>query len=293
MRKIIQVMLGLCLFLGMGVVVDASCKDIGHRVYAGDEFYSKKYDRDGDGVGCESYPEPTQRVQKTNNTTDNVSLPNVMGSLGDGELNYSNSGHPYYVINNNEPYFGDTVIDYGVEFYSDLDSLCRVGYAEVLLEEDMMPADGSREGSLSEVTPTGWVQNKRGDVVSSMVDGGWLYNRSHLVGWQLTGQTTNPKNLMTGTRSFNVDGMLPFENYVADYIERTGLEVRYRITPYFVGDELLARGLFMEAMSLEDDAVRLNVYIPNVQDGITLNYSDGSYTVGGSNSIQLPEHPHK
>lgn len=197
-----------------------------------------------------------------------------------GQLYHQNSpsvpdGQAYVEVNDNVPIFTDadlTDVEESWERYSPLDYLGRVSEANALLGADLMPAESEEREALTAITPTGWQQN-RYDIVSA----GWLYNRSHLIGFQLTGQQDNLLNLMTGTRYFNVEGMLPFENYVAAYVEDSENHVRYRITPLFMGDELLARGIFMEAYSIEDDGeLQFHVYIPNNQPGIEIDYSDGS-----------------
>ena len=150
--------------------------------------------------------------------------------------------------------------------------------------QDLMPTE-DRE-SISEVTPSGW-NNKEYD----FVDGGWLYNRCHLIGFQLTGENANEKNLITGTRSMNVDGMLLFENMTADYIKETGNHVMYRVTPVFEGDELVPRGVLMEGKSVEDngEGILFNVFVYNVQPGVEINYMTGDSKLteaGGSESSE-------
>ena len=177
----------------------------------------------------------------------------------------------YAVIDRNQPSF--TEEDYtteSYEYYSDLDSLGRCGVAEACVGVDLMPTE-ERE-SISSVHPTGWVQNQY-----DFVDGKSLYNRCHLIGFQLTGENANEKNLITGTRYMNVDGMLPFENEVADDVASTGNHVLYRVTPAFVGSELVARGVEMEAYSMEDDGrgVCFHVYCYNVQPGVEIDYATG------------------
>lgn len=180
----------------------------------------------------------------------------------------------YVVVNDNIPLFTNQEITTTESFqhYGDLDHLNRVTEADANLGVDLMPAD--KRGPIDSIKPTGWKQKK----YKTIENNGWLYNRCHLIGYQLTGQNANAKNLMTGTRWFNVEGMLPFENFVADYIERTENHVRYRITPVFVNDELLARGIYMEGFSVEDNGkgVQFCIYVPNRQPGINLNYKDGS-----------------
>lgn len=161
------------------------------------------------------------------------------------------------------------------EYYSELDSLGRVGIAYANLGKETMPPKGEKRGPIGHVKPSGWQSLKFNNV-----DGKYLYNRSHLIGWQLSAENDNEKNLATGTRFFNVDGMLPFENLVADYIKNTGNHVLYRVTPIFEGDELVMRGLQMEAYSVEDDGagVSYNVFVYNAQPGIYIDYLTGMAT---------------
>ena len=180
-------------------------------------------------------------------------------------------GEPYVVLNDNEPDFTEAEITTeAYEDYSDLDALGRCGEAEACIGEELMPT-GERE-SISSVKPTGWVNEKY-----DSVDGGYLYNRCHLIGYQLSGENANEENLITGTRYMNVEGMLPFEDMVADYVHETHNHVMYRVTPVFEGDDLVASGVQMEAESVEDDGegVSFNVYVYNVQPDITIDYATG------------------
>lgn len=181
------------------------------------------------------------------------------------------SGEPYTAVNNNEPYFtSDNLTTEAFENYSELDALgrCGVAYANVCIET--MPTE--KRGSISEVKPTGWHSVKYDNV-----DGKSLYNRCHLIGYQLTAENANQQNLITGTRYLNVDGMLPFENMVADYVKETDNHVLYRVTPIFTGDNLVADGVLMEGYSVEDegDGICFCVYAYNVQPGITIDYATG------------------
>lgn len=181
------------------------------------------------------------------------------------------SGEPYTAVNNNEPYFtSDNLTTEAFENYSELDALgrCGVAYANVCLET--MPTE--KRGSISEVKPTGWHSVKYDNV-----DGKSLYNRCHLIGYQLTAENANQQNLITGTRYLNVDEMLPFENMVADYVKETDNHVLYRVTPIFTGDNLVADGVLMEGYSVEDegDGICFCVYAYNVQPGITIDYATG------------------
>ncbi|WP_426351386.1 DNA/RNA non-specific endonuclease [Alloiococcus sp. CFN-8] len=181
------------------------------------------------------------------------------------------SGTPYIAINNNIPDFSPS--DYtttSYENYSELDSLGRCGVAMASIGTDLMPTE--ERGNIGHVKPTGW-QTVKYDIV----DGKYLYNRCHLIGYQLTAENANKENLITGTRYMNVDGMLPFENMVADYIKETNNHVLYRITPIYEGNNLVATGVQMEAYSVEDngDGISFNVFVYNAQPGVTIDYSTG------------------
>ncbi len=196
-----------------------------------------------------------------NNPTQNFSLDNIP--------EYSNS--PYIALNNNVPYFEDSdMITKSYEKYSELDSLGRCGVAISSVGKDLMPTE--KRGSISSVKPTGWKTVKYDNV-----DGKYLYNRCHLIGYQLTGENANKKNLVTCTRYLNVEGMLPFENMVTDYIKETNNHVLYRVTPVFVNDNLLISGVIIEAKSVEDngEGILFNVYAYNVQPGIEIDYKTG------------------
>ena len=181
------------------------------------------------------------------------------------------AGEPYIVLNNNEPDFDEEYFTTeSFETYSDLDSLGRCGVAFANVGKDIMPTE--ERGSISQVKPTAWHSVKY-----DCVDGKHLYNRCHLIGFQLTGENANEKNLITGTRYLNVVGMLPFENMVADYVKETNNHVLYRVTPVFEGDNLLAKGVQIEAESVEDNGedILFNVLCYNNQPGIVLDYKTG------------------
>lgn len=181
------------------------------------------------------------------------------------------SGEPYVEINGNEPDFSeDDSGEKSFETYSELDSLGRCGEAFASVGMDLMPTE--ERGSISHIKPTGWHS-----VQYDHVDGKSLYNRCHLIGFQLTGENANEKNLITGTRYMNVDGMLPFENMVADYVKETENHVLYRVTPIFEGDNMVADGVQMEAYSVEDagESISFNVFVYNVQPGVTIDYATG------------------
>lgn len=187
----------------------------------------------------------------------------------------------YVKVHDNKPYFKDYMLKAkSFEKYSPLDDLGRCGTAAACIDQDIMPG-GKPRGSISEVKPTGWhTYRYKG------ISGGYLYNRCHLIGYQLTAENANKRNLITGTRYLNVDGMLPFENMVADYIRETGNHVLYRVTPEFSGDDLEARGVLMEARSVEDDGegIEYCVYCYNNQPGVKINYKTGTSTGTGKNS---------
>jgi len=179
---------------------------------------------------------------------------------------------PYAVINDNVPFFKVTSdMTKSYEFYSDLDSLGRCGVVYANVGQDLMPTED--RGSISSVKPSGWINAKY-----DIVENGYLYNRCHLIGFQLTGENANKENLITGTRYMNVTGMLPFENMVADYVQETGNHVMYRVYPMFDGDNLVATGALMEAWSVEDDGegVCFNVFVYNIQPGVTIDYATGN-----------------
>lgn len=190
------------------------------------------------------------------------------------------SGQPYFALNGNVPNFtnAEKTSAKAFEFYSDLDELGRCGKTEACVGKELMPTEG-RE-SISSVKPSGWINKNYG---ADLVDGGYLYNRCHLIGFQLTGENANKENLITGTRYMNVDGMLPFENMVADYVKETGNHVMYRVTPIFDGNDLVACGAVMEAYSVEDngEGVCFNVYVYNVQPGIVIDYATGNSWLSG------------
>ena len=182
---------------------------------------------------------------------------------------YSNAN--YVVLNNNEPNFTES--DYttdSFERYSELDSLGRAKVAYANIGVDLMPTE--ERGSIGQVKPSGWHLVKY-----DIVNGKYLYNRCHLIGFQLTGENANEKNLITCTRQMNTVGMLEFENKVANYIKRTNNHVLYRVTPIYKDDNLLASGVEMEAWSVEDEGIgiKFNIYCYNVQDGIDIDYKTG------------------
>ncbi|MGP1613059.1 MAG: DNA/RNA non-specific endonuclease [Catonella sp.] len=181
------------------------------------------------------------------------------------------SGKPFVKINNNVPSFS-VKDEKRIEEYSELDKYGRCGIAFAKVGKELMP--NKKRESIGQVRPSGWHTVKYEGIIKDR----YLYNRCHLIGYQLAGENANEKNLITGTRYLNVDGMLPFENEIAEYVKSTGNHVLYRVSPIFKGKELVARGVQMEAKSLEDGGkgVSFNVYCYNVQPGIIIDYEDGS-----------------
>ena len=187
-------------------------------------------------------------------------------------------GKAYVAINNNEPFFMFCdMTTTAFENYSDLDSLGRCGVAYANICKDIMPTE--ERGKIGMIKPSGWHTVKY-DVIKDR----YLYNRCHLIGYQLAGENANPKNLITGTRYLNVEGMLPFENLVADYVNNTGNHVLYRVTPMFSGSNLVANGVLIEAKSVEDNGggILFNVYCYNVQPGVGINYENGDSWLDGT-----------
>lgn len=179
------------------------------------------------------------------------------------------SNYEVYSINGNKPKFSDKDLSLknGTwQTFTDLDPLNRVGVANAMLHKRMMPTE--ERGDIQNVYPTGWHQKKINDK--------WLYNRSHVIGYQLTGENDNWKNLFTGTEQMNQKTMVEFENKVAEYLRKTGNHVRYRVTPKFNGEELVCRGIQMEAQSIEDDQLSFNVFIYNIESGVTIDYATGT-----------------
>ena len=182
------------------------------------------------------------------------------------------SGNAYVAVNGNIPFFmPEEITDESYEYYSELDELGRCGVTMACIGVDIMPTE--ERGEIGSVKPTGW-QSVKYDIV----DGKYLYNRCHLIGFQLAGENANKRNLITGTRYLNIEGMLPFENLVADYIQETKNHVLYRVTPLFDGDDLVAQGVLMEGWSVEDEGegICFCIYAYNAQPGIIIDYATGN-----------------
>lgn len=197
------------------------------------------------------------------------------------------SGTAYVELNGNKPDFSqESNCGFGVERYSPLDLLGRCGETFACVGPETMPTE--ERGAIGQVKPSGWHLVKY-----DCVDGKYLYNRCHLIGYQLSGENANVCNLITGTRYLNVEGMLPFENRVADYVEKTGNHVLYRVTPIFKDTELVARGVQMEARSVEDSGAGIcfNVYVYNVQPGVEINYATGESWLAQEQEEEVPQLP--
>lgn len=188
------------------------------------------------------------------------------------------SGKAYVALNDNVPYFDISDLSTkSYENYSPLDSLERCGAAAACIGQDIMPTE--ERGSIGQVRPSGWHLVKY-----DFVDGKYLYNRCHLIGYQLSGENANTSNLITGTRYLNIEGMLPFENMTADYVKETGNHVEYHVTPVFKGNNLLADGVLMEGYSIEDqgNGVCFCVFVYNVQPGVNIDYATGDSSLAKS-----------
>ena len=224
-----------------------------------------------------------------NYNSNNIILTNPNENNNYSNIDVSNiydipeySGEDYIILNNNVPNFSDSdLTTTSFEEYSPLDSLGRCGVAYANVGTDIMPTE--KRESISSVKPSGW-QSVKYDIV----EGKYLYNRSHLIGYQLTAENANARNLITGTRYFNATLMLPYENMVADYIKETNNHVLYRVTPLFEGNNLVATGVQMEAKSVEDngEGIEFNVFVYNVQPGIKIDYATGNNALSDEKIVE-------
>ena len=219
-------------------------------------------------TACSEYESIKQTVSNEKETTTQYTEIAQSKSVSEVE---PYTVYPYTVINNNIPEFEKTDYTKSFEKYGKLDSLGRCTSCIANIGTELMPTE--ERGAIGSIKPTGWQVAKY-----SNIDGRYLYNRCHLIGYQLTAENANPNNLITGTRYLNIEGMLPFEDKVATYIKATSNHVLYRVTPIFKDDELVARGVQMEAYSIEDDGegVEFNVYCYNVQPDIEIDYKTGN-----------------
>ena len=234
-------------------------------------------------VGCADIAEQMPWESPGIEQSQSVSLGGAQtGTLLDGsvvEIEDFQADTPWITLNGNIPEFTEAdLTTEAFETYSELDALGRCGVAYANVGQELMPTE-DRE-SISEVKPSGWINKDYGD----LVDGGYLYNRCHLIGFQLTGENANEQNLITGTRYMNIEGMLPFENMVADYVEETGNHVLYRVTPIYEDNDLVATGVQMEGYSVEDngDGICYNIFAYNAQPGIAIDYATGDSWLDGS-----------
>jgi len=224
-----------------------------------------------------------------NYNSNNIILTNPNENNNYSNIDVSNisdipeySGKDYIILNNNVPNFSDSdLTTTSFEEYSPLDSLGRCGVAYANVGTDIMPTE--KRESISSVKPSGW-QSVKYDIV----EGKYLYNRSHLIGYQLTAENANARNLITGTRYFNATLMLPYENMVADYIKETNNHVLYRVTPLFEENNLVATGVQMEAKSVEDngEGIEFNIFVYNVQPGITIDYVTGNNALSDEKIVE-------
>lgn len=216
---------------------------------------------------------------------DSQSAVYTQGNIVGADFSDGHSKEPYVEINGNMPVFSeDEIATESYEQYSELDDLGRCGAALACVGIDLMPVE--ERGNIGQIRPSGWHTVKYDEV-----DGKYLYNRCHLIGYQLSGENANEKNLITGTRYLNVTGMLPFEDMVADYVMETHNHVMYRVTPVFEEDNLLASGVQMEGYSVEDsgEGISFNVFVYNRQPGIVIDYETGESYLDESYSPEEPE----
>ena len=205
-----------------------------------------------------------------------VMMSNAIVTFVDGDTTYNippYHNQAYITLNNGQPIFEEFELKTeAYEEYSDLDDLGRCTLTSAIVCKDTMPKQGEKRGSISKVKPTGWIQAKY-----DCVPGKMLYNRCHLIGWQLTAENANKRNLITGTRYMNIDGMIDHENMVAEYVKARNGYVAYQVTPIFDGNNLVATGVQMEGYSIDDngEAICFNIFAYNVQPGIDINYATG------------------
>lgn len=226
-------------------------------------------------VSCGIQAEPTTSIPEADSQID--------FSFTEQSINLDDipaySGDAYIEINSNVPFFADDELTAeSFEYYSELDSLGRCGVCVASIGWDIMPTE--ERGEIGSVKPTGWHTVK----YSGIIDGNYLYNRCHLIGYQLAGENANDRNLITGTRYLNVEGMLPFEDMVAEFVKETGYHVMYRVTPVFDGNNLVADGVLIEAESVEDggQGISFNVFCYNVQPRIIIDYATGDSVEDGN-----------
>ena len=233
----------------------------------------------------DKHPGQTNSGYSSESTDSSLDSNNLPSSTENTPISLSSipaySGSPYVTLNGGTPTFSKAELKtQSYEYYSNLDKLERCGVVHACIGRDIMPTE--ERGSIGMVKPAGWHTVKY-----DCVDGKYLYNRCHLIGFQLTGENANTKNLITGTRYMNVNGMLPFENMVADYVKESGNHVLYRVTPVFSGNNLLANGVTIEGRSVEDNGKEIcfYVYCYNVQPGVNINYANGESSPSGQKTV--------
>lgn len=295
LSKVISIILSvLLIFIGIAIMPteDISPADGNHSSFVSSvtSDVEESLKNDASSQESSSSKETTSSNQPSSSISSSISSTSTQ-SVGTGKAEppiissvSSYSGTPYVVLNNNTPNFSSSELTTtGYEKYATLDNLGRCGVAIASCGQEIMPAEGEERGSISSIKPTGWKQ-----ATYDNISGKYLYNRCHLIGWQLSAENDNNKNLITGTKYLNINGMLPFENMVADYIKETNNHVAYRITPIFEGNNLVCSGVQMEAYSIEDngEGICFNVYCYNIQPGITINYATGESSGENSTSVE-------
>jgi len=289
MKKVL--LWGLAIILALGLVGGLMDFDTDTPISINDEIVSTETTVDNDLSETPNQEPATEKEVVEEKQPTNI-IPEAKAPVIDLNNIPAYSGKAYVAVNNNIPYFTEAEhTTTSFEKYSRLDSLGRCGVAFANIGVDIMPTE--ERGSIGSVKPSGWHTIKYENV-----DGKYLYNRCHLIGFQLSGENANEQNLITGTRYMNVNGMLPFENMVADYVKETRNHVLYRVTPIFEGNNLLATGVLMEALSMEDngDGICFNVFCYNEQPGIIIDHSngdskaeDGSAPYGSSAVVTTPK----
>lgn len=271
MKKIFLIILSATMLL------ISSCVDMVPDDVSADKHY-KSETSENSSLSDSLFDESSEVIEESSEVIEESSQPEeIILGVGEDNPKFDLSAVPQYsgtsftVINGNIPTFSaKELTTNSYEFYSNLDYLGRCGITIASIGKDIMPTED--RDSIGMVKPTGWHTVKYDNV-----DGKYLYNRCHLIGFQLTGENANVKNLITGTRYMNTQGMLPFENMVADYVKETNNHVAYRVTPIFSGNDMLARGVQMEAYSIEDkgEGICFNVFCYNVQPDIIIDYATG------------------
>lgn len=287
-NKVISIILAVVLFFGGCIAMPTTDIEEPEKDSGFSSIFDTEDLEDDESSTTETTTLADESSTSETTTENSTTTTTKVSGVGDGNSKPVSSskvpafsGKAYTYINGNQPNFSSAELTTkAYEKYSELDSLGRCGVAIASCGKEIMPAEGEERGSISSIKPSGWKQAKY-----SGISGGYLWNRCHLIGWQLSAENANRKNLITGTRYMNINGMLVFENMIADYIKETDNHVAYRVTPIFEGNNLVCSGVQLEAYSIEDngDGICFNVYCYNVQPGIVINYADGSSYASGSN----------